>query len=76
MHTEFHERAGVDMSGVPAALWLRPDEVARQGLADARRGKPVSVPDVRYKAVVTLSRHLPRQVARRMGRVQRSRARR
>jgi uncharacterized protein len=76
MHTEFHERAGVDMSGVPAALWLDPDEVVRQGLADARRGNPVSVPDLRYKAVVTLSRHLPRRVARRMGRVQRSRARR
>jgi short-subunit dehydrogenase len=65
-HTEFHERAGVDMSRVPAWMWLDADDVVAAALADARRGKPVSVPSVRYKALIGAARLAPRPVLRRI----------
>ncbi len=58
-HTEFHDRLAVDKSRVPSFLWLSAEPVVRAALADADRGKVVSVPDVRYKAIVGLSRVLP-----------------
>jgi short-subunit dehydrogenase len=58
--TEFHQRAGMDVSRIPDWLWLTVDEVVEGGLADLRRGRRVSVPTARYKVAVTLARHLPR----------------
>jgi short-subunit dehydrogenase len=58
--TEFHDRAGIDMSRIPDWLWLAADDVARDGLRDLRRGKYVSVPNWRYKAAVFGMRHAPR----------------
>jgi uncharacterized protein len=63
-HTEFHERAGADMSNVPDWMWLDTQEVVAQGLADARRGKPVSVPSARYKALTGAARYTPRAAVR------------
>ncbi|MBE7189001.1 SDR family oxidoreductase [Jatrophihabitans endophyticus] len=63
-HTEFHERASADMSGVPARMWLEAADVVREGLADAVAGKPVSVPSKRYKALVGVSQTLPRPILR------------
>jgi short-subunit dehydrogenase len=57
--TEFHQRAGIDMAGTPGWLWLDADRVVRDGLRDLRRGRPVSVPDWRYKVAVFGLRHLP-----------------
>jgi len=62
--TEFHARAGMDTSGIPARLWLDADDVVRAGLADLERGRSVSVPGVQYKAVVTASRLLPPRTQR------------
>ena len=47
--TEFHDRAGIDMSKTPEWMWLRADDVVDDGLRDLRRGKLVSVPDWKYK---------------------------
>ncbi len=58
--TEFHDRAGIDMSRAPDWMWLDPDVVAREGLRDIRRGKVVSVPDWKYKLAVFGMRHAPR----------------
>jgi uncharacterized protein len=66
--TEFHARAGIDMSRAPEWMWLTADRVVADGLRDLRRGKVVSVPDWKYKVVVFGMRHLPRAVLRRAGR--------
>jgi uncharacterized protein len=63
-HTEFHQRAGADMSHVPDRLWLDAGTVVREGLADAEKGKPISVPSRQYKAMTTAARLLPRPVLR------------
>ncbi|WP_322409416.1 SDR family NAD(P)-dependent oxidoreductase [Microbacterium invictum] len=61
VHTNFHERMGLapGKEGVPAALWLRAPEVVRESLRDVARGRAVSVPSLRYKALVALSRVVP-----------------
>jgi short-subunit dehydrogenase len=63
--TEFHQRAGVDAGKIPNWLWLSADDVVRAGLRDLRRGKPVSVPDWRYKAATFGARYGPRWLVRR-----------
>jgi uncharacterized protein len=59
VRTEFHQRAGIRAERIPRLLWLDPDRVVAQCLADAGRGRIVSVPSVRYKAVVAGARLLP-----------------
>lgn len=66
VHTEFHQRAGLDMARVPAPLWLDPDRVVAAALRDHRAGKVLSVPGGQYKAIVVASRLVPRNVARRV----------
>ncbi|MER6170480.1 SDR family oxidoreductase [Streptosporangium sp. NPDC001681] len=72
VHTEFHERASIDKSSIPGFLWLSADNVAREAMRDLARGVLVSVPDLRYKAIVGVSRLLPANVialvSRRFGR--------
>ncbi|MET8053183.1 SDR family oxidoreductase [Streptosporangium sp. NPDC005286] len=72
VHTEFHERASMDKSSIPGFLWLSADNVAREAMRDLARGVLVSVPDLRYKAIVGVSRLLPANVialaSRRFGR--------
>lgn len=60
-HTTFHERMGLEVGheGVPAFLWLNAPDVVRAGLRDAALGRSVSIPSLRYKAVVALTRVLP-----------------
>ena len=64
-HTEFHDRAGMDMSGIPGFLWQNPDQVVEAALRDLRAGKAISIPGGWNKALVALGRVLPRDVAAR-----------
>jgi short-subunit dehydrogenase len=64
--TEFHDRASADMSRVPRRMWLEASAVVAEGLADAARGKPVSVPSPQYKTLVTAARTMPRPLLRRI----------
>jgi uncharacterized protein len=64
VHTEFHERAGIDMSSLPSFLWLEVDDVVRESLADVAKGKVVIVPGAQYKALTTAGRMVPRNLVR------------
>jgi len=66
VHTEFHDRASLDMSALPAFGWLDADDVVDEALADLARGRVVSVPSKRFKAVVALCRHVPRPLVRKV----------
>jgi uncharacterized protein len=57
--TEFHERAEMDVSGIPDRLWLQADDVVRAALRDLDAGKVLSVPGAQYKALVAGSRLVP-----------------
>jgi short-subunit dehydrogenase len=57
--TEFHDRMGMDKSVAPGWMWLQPERVVREGLADNQRGKAVSIPARRYKILITAARVLP-----------------
>jgi uncharacterized protein len=63
-HTSFHERMGLapGQEGVPALMWLDARDVVREGLRDAARGKSVSIPSLRYKAIVALTGLRPRSI--------------
>ncbi|MCU1515563.1 MAG: short-chain dehydrogenase [Pseudarthrobacter sp.] len=58
-HTEFHDRMGMDKSVAPAWTWLTAERVVREGLSDNLRGKAVSIPSKRYKALAAAVRVLP-----------------
>jgi uncharacterized protein len=68
-HTEFHERADMDMVFLPQWAWLDSGRVARDGLRDARAGHPVSVPSTRYHYLALVAQYTPRPILRRAGRV-------
>jgi short-subunit dehydrogenase len=74
--TEFHDRAGIDMARTRRWLWLSADQVVRDGLRDLERGKLVSIPDWRYKAVAFGMRHAPRGLFHRVARDTRGQDRR
>ena len=63
VRTEFHDRAGMDMSGTPEFMWLDADTVVDAAVRDFRRNRAVSIPGVQYKAVVGLGRFLPRELS-------------
>ncbi|NVI89920.1 SDR family oxidoreductase [Actinomadura sp. BRA 177] len=60
VHTEFHERARMDMSKLPGFMWLDKDDVVDTALRDLRRGVPVSIPGAQYKALYSAARLVPR----------------
>ncbi len=68
-HTRFHARLGLPEGeeGVPSWMWLDAEDVVAESLRDAARGKAVSIPSLRYKALVALSRLLPDRVIVRAG---------
>jgi uncharacterized protein len=73
VRTEFHHRAGVNMTKTPSWMWLDADSVVIDALRDLRRGKLVSVPNWKYKIAVFGMRHLPRSLVQRATRDTRGR---
>ena len=67
VHTEFHERADMNMGRVPSWMWLDADRVAAKAMRDVDRGKVLSVTGSQYKAMGVLLRHSPRALVRRIG---------
>lgn len=66
VHTEFHQRGKMDVSGVPRWMWLKADKVVQASLRDLARDKAVSIPSARYQMLATLARHLPTAFVTRM----------
>lgn len=64
VRTEFHQRAEIKTSSLPAFLWLESDRLVADCLADVARGKVLSIPAKRYKVMMTIMRHLPRTAVR------------
>lgn len=64
--TEFHDRAEMNMSRLPDALWLDAPSVVRTALDDVAAGRTLSVPSTTYKTLVGLLRVAPRGLTRRV----------
>ncbi|HSN42556.1 MAG TPA: SDR family NAD(P)-dependent oxidoreductase [Propionibacteriaceae bacterium] len=60
--TEFHTRAGVTNKNLPEFVWVDPDLLVRECLADAAKGKPVSIPTFRWKAAIFVAQHGPQSL--------------
>jgi hypothetical protein len=63
VHTEFHDRAGMNMTRIPSWCWLPASLIVDDALAAAASGRAVVVPSRRYQALVALLRHVPMRVA-------------
>lgn len=64
-HTEFQQRAHLKTGSLPEWAWLDAEDVAREALADAKRGRALSVPSHRYQAMSLATRYAPRALVRR-----------
>lgn len=60
VRTEFHQRAGMGTDNIPGWMWLDADKLVSAALADLARGKTLSVPDARYKALMGVVKLAPR----------------
>ena len=63
-HTEFHERAGMNMDVMREWMWLNADDVARDALRASRKGRTMAVPGAQYKVASTLLQYLPTPLVR------------
>jgi len=68
VRTEFHQRMGADLSGVPGWMWLDADRLVRDALRDLDRGVAVSLPSRRYQVLTRLARVAPARLTERAGR--------
>ncbi len=66
-HTEFHQRASMEIDGIPEWMWLDTQEVVDRALRDVRKGRPVSVAGSQYKALSLAAQYLPRPLVRALG---------
>jgi short-subunit dehydrogenase len=62
VRTEFHQRMGVRRDAAPGWMWLDADRVVAEALRDLDRGRALSVPSRRYKALTALARGVPSSV--------------
>ena len=63
-HTDFHERADVDVSRLPRVLWLEADSLVRDCLEDVKAGKVISVPGLQYKVIAGVAQLMPHSLLR------------
>ncbi|KAA0018959.1 SDR family NAD(P)-dependent oxidoreductase [Antrihabitans cavernicola] len=66
VRTEFHERAGIEMSSIPSAMWLNVDQVVTTSLDDLEKGKVISIPGIQYKVITSASRVIPKSAVRKI----------
>jgi len=66
MHTNFHHRAGINMSSMPPFMWLDIDYVVDTCLSGVAKDSVVIVPSLQYKVLTSGGRLLPRGLTRRL----------
>lgn len=59
--TEFHDRAGMNMSSLPSWMWLDAEHLVEAALKDLAKGKNISVPGSVYKVAAVALPRLPRR---------------
>jgi short-subunit dehydrogenase len=67
--TEFHARMDVSRDSAPSWMWLEAEDLVREALDDFDKGKTVSIPSMRYKALTAVSRYTPSTVKARLQRL-------
>lgn len=71
VHTEFHDRSGIDKPRLPGLFWLDVDDVVRKAVADSRKGRLVSVAGAQYQFLSTMAQYTPRPVVRKVSTLRR-----
>ncbi len=66
--SEFHQRAQMDVRGIPGPAWISADEVVEDAMAALAKGKVVCVPSRRYAVAAGALRHLPQALRTPRGR--------
>lgn len=64
VRTEFHTRAGIDMSTKKDWMYVEVDELVRTSLSDLRANRPLSVPGALYRAIAGAAKLAPRSLVR------------
>ena len=65
--TEFHQRGGMSMKGLPAFMWLNSDKLVATAWKEAIAGKAVSVPGWQYQLLSFVVHSTPRALVRKIG---------
>lgn len=68
VRTEFHERGGINTSSIPGPMWSTVDVTVAAALRDLDRGAVISIPTVRYRALIWFVRHIPKSAVRAISR--------
>jgi uncharacterized protein len=63
--TEFHERMGVGRDSAPEFMWLDVEDLVAEALRDFDKQRVFSIPSLRYKAVVGVTKLIPKPVLQR-----------
>jgi uncharacterized protein len=64
--TEFQDRAGIDVSGIPAFAWMTPAAVVDAALAALGRGTLICVPGLGNRLLAGTATAMPRAIVRRV----------
>jgi short-subunit dehydrogenase len=64
--TDFHQRAGLDLSRLPSVVWLSPHRVVSDALRAAARGVVISIPTKRYRYAIRAASLIPRGTSARI----------
>jgi short-subunit dehydrogenase len=59
VRTEFHDRMDVSRDSAPSWMWLDRDRLVADALKDLAKGRNLSVPSKRYKAISAVARYTP-----------------
>lgn len=66
VRTEFHEAAGLDVTGLPKLSWLEPQQVVGPALRAVAKGQPTVTPGLMNRPQPAMLRALPRPLVRAM----------